>query len=83
MATSGYKTGHNEHGILNGQKPVSECESDERHSGDVEEGTSRAVGHKGPFGDEKNADVKYQTMAWWYEILNLQNGARKILTSIL
>ena len=39
-----------------------------RYSGDTEKAPARAIGYKGkddPFGDEKDSEVKYKTMAWW------------------
>ena len=66
MAANGYRTGQSNNGVLSRQE--NEYTSDERYSGDAEKAPARAIGYKGkddPFGDEKNSEVKYKTMAWW------------------
>ncbi len=72
MAANGYRTGYEDNGVINGKGRQPESGS-ERDGHDTERGQSRAIGYKGkdePFGDETNSEVKYRTMAWWYEPLN-------------
>lgn len=70
MAANGYRTGYGNDGVLNGQEYQPEYGNEENNGGDTEKGPSRAIGYKGkddPFGDETHSEVKYRTMAWWYE----------------
>ena len=73
MAGNGYRTGYSDQGVLNGQAYQPEYGNDEgKYSSDAEKGPSRAVGYKGkvdPFGDETKSEVKYRTMAWWYDMM--------------
>ena len=44
----------------------SDQEHNEKPSNDVESSPSNgSMNKKDPFGDEKNSEIKYRTLAWW------------------